>query len=174
MIAGLQAQDTSVTMVPMYQECPCMSASPRTRMHGFHLDAPRSRVFPLFTARGEREWAPGWDPKMLSGAEERGSAFQTRNPEGQETTWIVIDYRPSEGRVSYARLAHGSNIGLVDVHCTEAAGGGTDVSVAYTLTALHTAAQAFVDGFLDPQQYARMIDGWQAATNAALARSAGH
>jgi hypothetical protein len=147
-----------------------MSSGPRARTHGFHLDAPRSRVFPLFTARGERAWAPGWDPVMLSGTEERGSAFQTRNHEGKETTWIVIDYRPSEGRVSYARLAHGSNIGLVDVHCTEPQGGGTDVSVAYTLTPLDAKAQAFVDHFLEPQQYARMIDEWQAATNAALMR----
>ena len=98
--------------------------APRTQMHSFHLDAPCARVFPLFTARGEREWAPGWDPVMLSGAEERGSAFQTRNHQGQTTTWIVIDYRPSEGRVSYARLAHGSNIGLVDVICTEPMQGG--------------------------------------------------
>jgi hypothetical protein len=157
----------------MYHECPCISVSPRARTHSFHLDAARSRVFPLFTARGERAWAPGWDPLMLSGAEERGSAFQTRNHEGQETTWIVIDYRPAEGRVSYARLAHGSNIGLVDVHCTEPQGGGTDVSVAYTLTPLHHQAQAFVDGFLEPQHYARMIDEWQAATNAALKCEAG-
>ena len=148
-----------------------MAAIPRTRIRSFHLDAPRSRVFPLFTARGEREWAPGWDPTMLSGAEERGSAFQTRNPEGQTTTWIVVEYRPSEGRVSYARLAHGSNIGLVDVICTEPEGGGTDVSVAYTLTPLHAGAEAFVDEFLDPQHYARMIGEWQAATAAALARS---
>jgi hypothetical protein len=161
-------------MVPMYQECPCTSSSPRSRTHSFHLDAPRARVFPLFTARGEREWARGWDPLMLSGAEERGSAFQTRNHEGKETTWIVIDHRPSEGRVSYARLAQDSNIGLVDVHCTEPPGGGTDVSVAYTLTPLHAQAQAFVDAFLEPQHYARMIDEWQAATTAALARNAGH
>jgi hypothetical protein len=146
--------------------------APRTQMRSFHLDAPRDRVFPLFTARGEREWAPGWDPVMLSGAEERGSAFQTRNHSGQATTWIVIDYRPSEGRVSYARLAHGSNIGLVDVICAEPAHGGTYVSVAYTLTPLHTEAEAFVDEFLDPQHYARMIDEWHAATSAALARSA--
>jgi hypothetical protein len=145
-----------------------MSLSPRTRIRSFHLGAASERVFPLFTARGEREWAPGWDPLMLSGAEERGSAFQTRNPDGQATTWIVTEYRPSEGRVSYARLAHGSNIGLVDVICTESKGGGTDVSVAYTLTPLHAGAEAFVDDFLDPRQYAHMIDGWQAATSAAL------
>jgi hypothetical protein len=148
------------------------SRVPRTQKRSFHLDAPRDRVFPLFTARGEREWAPGWDPVMLSGGEERGSAFQTRNHKAQATTWIVIDYQPSEGRVSYARLAHGSNIGLVDVICTESAHGGTDVSVAYTLTPLQQQAEAFVDAFLDPRHYAHMIDEWHAATSAALARVA--
>jgi hypothetical protein len=139
-------------------------------MRSFHLDAPCERVFPLFTARGEREWVPGWDPVMLSGAEERGSAFQTHNHSGQATTWIVIDYRPSEGRVSYARLAHGSNIGLVDVICTESTQGGTDVSVAYTLTPLQQQAEAFVDEFLEPRHYGGMIDEWHAATSSALAR----
>jgi hypothetical protein len=149
---------------------PRMPAVPRTQIGSFHLDAPRAQVMPLFTARGEREWVPGWDPMLLSGAEERGSAFQTRHQDGQVTTWIVIEYRPAEGRVSYVRLAHGSTIGLVDVTCTEPEGGGTEVSVAYTLTALDAGAQAFVDHFLDPRHYARMIDGWRAATTAALAR----
>ena len=130
---------------------------PRFQSRRFHLDAPRGRVFALFTARGEREWAPYWDPVMLSGAEERGSVFQTRS-DGRTTTWIVVEYLPAAGRVSYARLAHGSNMGLVDVICTEAAAGGTDVSVAYTLTPLNAGAEAFVDAFVDPQQYDRMID----------------
>ena len=147
-----------------------MPVCPRSRTGRFHLDAPRARVFPLFTARGEREWAPGWDPVQLSGAEERGSAFQTRSHDGRETTWIVVDYRPSEGRAGYARLAQGSNIGLVDVVCTQAAGGGTEVSVTYTLTPLHPGAEGFVDDFLSPEVYARMMEEWQAATRAALAR----
>lgn len=147
-----------------------MPARPRTQIGGFHLDAPPRQVFALFTARGEREWAPDWDPKMLSGAEERGSAFETRHRDGQTTTWVVSEYRPSEGRVSYARLAHGSNIGLVDVICTELEEGGTHVSVAYTLTPLDAGAEAFVGEFLDPQHYARMMDEWQAATSGALAR----
>ena len=147
-----------------------MPAYPRTRSGSFYLDAPRERVFPLFTARGEREWVPGWDPVVLSGADERGSAFTTRSHEGRTTTWIVIEYRPSEGRAGYARLADGSNIGLVDVVCTDSAGGGTDVRVAYTLTPLHPGAEEFVDSFLDPEAYARMIEEWRAATSAALAR----
>jgi hypothetical protein len=149
-----------------------MPADPPSQNRSFHLDAPRARVMPLFTARGEREWAPGWDPTMLSGTERRGSAFLTVNHEGRNTTWIVIDYRPSEGRVSYARLAQGSNIGLVDVVCTEPKAGGTDVSVTYTLTPLCAEAEEFVRHFLSPEAYAHMIEEWRVATSAALQRRA--
>jgi hypothetical protein len=145
-----------------------MANVPGSQVRTFHLDAPRARVFPLFTALGEEAWAPGWEPEPLSGGEERGSVFRTVHG-GRETTWIVVDYRPAEGRVSYARLAHGSNIGLVDVHCEPAAKGGTDVSVRYTLTGLNGHGQAFVRGFLEPRQYDRMIEEWRNAISAALA-----
>jgi Polyketide cyclase / dehydrase and lipid transport len=146
-----------------------MSEQPATQVRSFRLDAPLERVMPLFTAEGERSWAAGWEPKILSGAVERGSAFVTRAHSGIETTWIVADYRPAEGRVSYARLAQGSNIGLVDVSCTAAEGGGTVVSVRYTLTPVSEQGQAFVREFLEPEHYARMIDEWRVATSAALA-----
>jgi hypothetical protein len=143
-------------------------ASPATQVHSFHLDAPLAQVFPMFTALGERAWAAGWEPELLSGEEERGSAFRTRGAGGRETTWIVIDFRPAEGRASYARLAQDSNIGLVDVICRQSAGGGTDVSVRYTLTALNESGQRFVQEFLEHETYRRMIDEWQAAIRAAL------
>ncbi len=144
-----------------------MSAHPHTQVRSFHLDAPLARVFPLFTALGEKAWAPGWEPQILSGQEERGSVFRTSR-DGRETTWIVVDYRPSEGRASYARLAHGSNMGLVDVQCSAAPDGGTDVSVRYTLTGLDAQGQAFVAEFLQPEQYARMIEEWRELISAAL------
>jgi hypothetical protein len=59
-----------------------MPSPPATQMRTFHLDAPLARVFPLFTANGERGWAPGWEPRILSGAEERGSAFITKAHDG--------------------------------------------------------------------------------------------
>ncbi len=108
---------------------------------------------------------------MLSGAEERASAFRTRNQQGRETIWIVTEYRPQDGRVSYARAALGSNIGLVDVTCTQSAAGGTDVSVRYTLTALSESGREFVSEFLEPEQYSKMIDEWRTATSDALAQS---
>lgn len=147
-----------------------MSAPPVTQIGSFHLEAPRSQVFPLFTAQGERDWAPGWNPELLSGAEERGSAFRTQHEHGQETIWVVTEFRPQEGRVSYARAALGSNIGLVDVVCTDSADGGTDVSVRYTLTALNENGRIFVSHFLDTRHYSQMIEQWRAATAEALTR----
>jgi|SRR6185312_3633715 len=146
-----------------------MSAIPQTQVRGFHLDAPLTRVIPLFTAEGERSWAEGWAPEILSGAGERGSVFRTVHG-GKTTTWIVTDYRPAEGRASYARLAEGSNMGLVDVICTASAKGGTDVSVRYTLTAVSAEGQQFVAGFLDPKHYQAMIEEWHSATAAVIGK----
>src|SRR3569623_1416684 len=145
-----------------------MSVEPLSRIHTFHLDAPLARVLPLFTAEGERSWAEGWDPEVLSGGESRGSVFRTHNADRQ-TVWIVTDTRPEEGRVSYARLALGSNMWLVDVHCTRAVAGGTDVSVRYTLTPISEEGERFVHDFLAPDQYDAMIEEWRVATAKALA-----
>lgn len=141
--------------------------APPAQLRSFHLDAPLERVFPLFTALGEKAWAEGWAPELLSGREERGSVFRTAH-NGRETVWIVVDYRPSEGRVSYARLAQGSNMGLVDVGCNLAPDGGTEVSVRYTLTGLDAHGRAFVNEFLDPSHYGRMIEEWRMAISKAL------
>jgi hypothetical protein len=144
-----------------------MSNAPSTQTRAFHLDAPVARVFPLFTALGEKAWAQGWEPELLSGREERGSVFRTAHG-GHEAIWIVVDYRPSEGRVSYARLVQGSNMGLVDVQCSAAPEGGTEVSVRYTLTGVNAQGRAFVHEFLDPRQYSHMIEEWREATGKAL------
>jgi hypothetical protein len=145
-----------------------MPASPATQVRTFHLNAPVARVFPLFTAEGERAWAPGWEPRILSGAEERGSVFITIAHDGNTVTWIVAGCRPAEGRASYVRLVKDSNIGMVDVICTEPASGGTDISVRYTLTAVSKAGDAFVRQFLAEQHYRTMIEEWRVATSKIL------
>jgi hypothetical protein len=143
-----------------------------TQVRTFRLEAPVARVLPLFTALGERAWAQGWEPELLSGREERGSVFRTLHG-GRETIWIVVEYQPSQGRASYARLAQGSNMGLVDVRCSAASAGVTEVSVRYTLTGLNAQGQAFVDEFLDPGHYSDMIEEWREAISKALGVRAG-
>jgi hypothetical protein len=51
-----------------------------------------------------------------------------------------------------------------------AAGGGTDVTVTYTLTPLDAEAESFVEAFLRPEAFALMMGEWAEATAAALAR----
>jgi hypothetical protein len=96
--------------------------------------------------------------------------FRASTHAGKESTWIVTDYRPAEGRVSYARLAHGSNFGLVDVICTGSGTGGTDVSVRYKLTGVSPEGQHFVAEFLGPDHYRNMLEEWRTAVTAALAK----
>ena len=148
-----------------------MPSAPASRAGSFHLDAPPARVFPLFSAEGERAWAPGWEPEMLSGAGERGSVFRTRI-HGRDVVWIVTAYEPDAGRVSYARLVDGANMGLVDVACT-ADGDGTQVTVRYTLTPIAAAGEEQVAHLLDASHYAEFLDDWRRAVGAALQRAAG-
>jgi hypothetical protein len=145
-----------------------MAAPPLSRTQSFHLDAPCARAFPMFTPLGERAWAPGWEPELLSGNEDRGSVFRTR-AHGVETLWIVADYRPAEGRVSYARLKQGSNFGIVDVECREAKG-GSEVTVSYTLTGVTPEGDASVREFLDAAHYDAFIREWRDAIGNALSK----
>jgi len=87
-----------------------------------------------------------------------------------ETIWTVVEYQPAPGRASYARLAQGSNIGLVDVICTEPPGGGTDASVRYTLPPVSAEGATFVGNFLAVNRHAQMIEELRLATAAALTR----
>jgi hypothetical protein len=146
-----------------------MASAPLSNSRDFRLDATCARVFPMFTAEGERAWAPGWNPEMLSGDVERGSAFRTLgHRDGRETVWIVVDYRPDQYRVAYARIAQGSNIGLVDVSCRDTAPNGMQVSVRYTLTGLNKEGDDFVREFLSDAHYTRFIEEWRVALSAAL------
>ena len=145
-----------------------MSVAPASRAGSFHLDIAPQRAFPLFTAAGERAWASGWEPEMLSGDVERGSVFRTRS-HGSEVTWIVTAYDPVKLSVGYARLVEESNMGLVDVSCAPDAG-GTRVTVRYTLTPLSETGEHQVAHMLDAQQYAAFMDEWQQAITAALGR----
>lgn len=146
-----------------------MASAPLSNSRDFGLDATCARVFPMFTAEGERAWAPGWNPEMLSGDVERGSAFRTLgHRDGRETVWIVVDYRPDQHRVAYARIAQGSNIGLVDVSCRHAAPDGAQVSVRYTLTGLNQDGDDFVREFLSDAHYTRFIEEWRVALSAVL------
>jgi hypothetical protein len=157
-----------VALIILAWSTTAMSASPVSRTGSFHLDVTPQRAFPLFTAQGERLWAPGWEPEMLSGDVERGSVFRTRSHD-QTVVWIVSAYDADLRRVSYARLVDGMNMGLVDVAC-DADRDGTRVTVRYTLTPLSEVGERKVAHLLDAPQYAEFMEEWRTAIAAALTR----
>jgi hypothetical protein len=148
-----------------------MARAHASQTRHFTLDAPIERVFPLFTAKGERLWVPGWSPEILSGDGERGSAFRTCSSEGRTTTWICCRFDLHTKRASYARLTEGSNIGLVDVECISIAPAITRVEVTYSLTSIGEDGDAFVREFLDETSYKASIDEWKSLLDEHLSQA---
>lgn len=140
----------------------------------FELPVPVARALPWFTAEGERAWAPGWNPELLSGDGSRGSVFRTRSADGLLTTWIVIEYgvHAGIGRAAYARVAGAEHAGLVEVECRGSGVESCTVEVRYTLTPL---APEFADklaAFTAPAAYTAMIAQWGMWIRAAIAAQA--
>jgi hypothetical protein len=111
---------------------------------------PPKEAFRLFTPLGEREWVDHWEPHFPDPVEDDsapGTVFQTSG-HGGTTTWVVLDREPGR-RVRYARIAP-STAGTVEVVLDEA-GGGSEVTVTYELTALTEAARPelarFAEGY---------------------------
>ena len=144
---------------------------PRSRTHAFVLEQPVTTAIEWFTALGERDWAPGWEPELISGHEARGSVFTTVGADHARTHWIVVAFDRRAGQASYARLAHGSHMGLVDVHCRALAPMRTEVSVTYTLTPLSDSGEKLVAEMLEPARYRAFIGGWKVAIESSLMAS---
>jgi hypothetical protein len=137
-------------------------AAPRSRRASFLLARSRADAMPLFTADGERSWAAGWDPDVVSGDTAPGSVFRTRGHDGAESVWIVVDYSVERGLARYARVS-ASNAALIDVDCTARGAAQCEVGVRYTLTALNDDGAAFVERFLEPGHYDGFIAEWARA-----------
>lgn len=112
----------------------------------------------LFTPRGEKLWADGWDPQFPAPAEddtEPGTVFETTHGP-QRTTWVVCAREPGRS-VRYARVVHGQNAGTVTVTLNDA---GT-ATVEYDLTALSDEAAADLARFA--AHYAQYLQHWEQA-----------
>jgi hypothetical protein len=116
----------------------------------------------LFSPRGEKLWADGWDPVFPAPAAddtEPGTVFETTHGP-QRTTWVVCAREPGRS-VRYARIAHGQNAGTVTVTLD----GPGAATVDYDLTALSGEAAADLAGFA--AHYPQFLQLWEQAIAAA-------
>ena len=136
-----------------------------------HVALPPDEAFQLFTPRGEREWAPGWDPSFPAPTRddsEPGTVFETE-AHGHRGTWLVTD-RVRGRRIAYAQVIPGDRAGSITV-TLEPTKTGSEVEVVYELTPLSKAGahhlKQFVDGYED------YLRSWQDAIAVCLHERAG-
>lgn len=127
---------------------------------------PPAEAFPLFTARGERRWVPGWEPSFPAPVTDDArpeTVFQTHADE-RTTTWIVVEGTPGR-HIRYARVTPGTSAGTVSVVLDEA-NGHSEVTVTYELTALSGEGAAHLHRFAE--EYPAFLATWQDAITQAL------
>lgn len=144
----------------------------RVRLTGrIRVALPPEDAFRLFTPRGERDWAPGWEPSFpapVTDDSEPGTVFETGG-HGSATTWLVLSRQP--GRlISYARVTPHDRAGTVTVTLEEA-DGHSDVEVTYELTALTPGATAALGEFA--RGYPAYLRSWQDAIAARIRPTGG-
>jgi hypothetical protein len=132
------------------------------RSGSLEIPLPPREALALFTAEGEREWVPGWDPVYLhtEGAPtEEGTVFRTEH-DGQETVWLILRWEPGDGVARYGRFTPGHRVGTVEVRCDPRPSGGSRVTVTYALTALSEEDAQDLET-LTPEAYRAMMVEWQ-------------
>ncbi len=99
---------------------------------------PLDRAIRVFTAEGERAWAPGWAPEYPAGdADAPGTVFTTA-ADGVPTVWVILERTPLTA--VYARVTPGIAAGTVSV-ALRPDGAHTVADVAYDLTSLGADAE---------------------------------
>jgi hypothetical protein len=150
----------------------------RVRLTGsVRVPAGVAEPLALFTPRGERAWAEGWDPRFLAPAaddSEPGTVFETTHGQ-QSATWVVCD-RVAGQSIRYARIIPGENAGTVTVTLAHGSGGDDGIrgedgqdgwlaTVSYDLTALSADAAANLADFA--AHYQQFLAVWEQAIAAA-------
>jgi hypothetical protein len=137
-----------------------------------NVPLPADEAMPLFTARGERRWADGWDPEFPagepSGEEGEGTVFVTAAHD-RSTYWVVA--ASTTDRVLYARTTPGLTAGTVEVRRRRSEARSTQIDVTYDLSALTAQGAAELDVFA--ARYAQDIGAWEVAIETALAKERG-
>ncbi|HJS97055.1 MAG TPA: hypothetical protein VJ741_22490 [Solirubrobacteraceae bacterium] len=135
-----------------------------------HVALAPEDAFQLFTPRGEREWAHGWEPRFpapTSDDSEPGTVFET-DTHGHRATWLVTE-RVCGKRIAYAQVIPGERAGRITV-TLDAAEGESQVEVTYELTSLSQAGAHYLEQFADG--YSDYLRSWQDAIAKCLEKRA--
>ncbi len=141
------------------------------REHSIELAALPAQVFPLFEPEGLALWSVNWRPLLLhprSGELRAGAVAIMRHAAHEESqVWFVVDHDPSACRIRYFNVIPDIEAWEMDISCSDNGRGGTQVTVAYRVTALSEHANQMVQDFFD-NEFENGVEGWAQKINAYL------
>ena len=131
----------------------------------FQLRQPVDVLFPLFSAEGERLWAPGWDyENVMDGSIElhEDYIFLTENHDhaSGKAVWLIKRYAHEIHYIEFYKVEPDDKVATISVKCTELEDGYTEVTVSYVYTAISPKGEEFLKSFTW-QAYSDFIDEWQ-------------
>lgn len=112
-------------------------------------EGTRAEVFPLLCPVKEKDWAPGWDPKLVisnSGVIEKECIFvEADKPD--DAIWVVSEYDPDNFEVAMYRIVPGVMVGKFAIRLDSEEGEATRASVSYEQTAMGKDGEKIVKEF---------------------------
>lgn len=132
------------------------------RTGALRVALPPDAALDLFTAEGEKAWAPGWDPRYVTppdGEPLVGGIWLTRDGE-VDTIWRVQRFDRTTREAEYLRITPGNRFVVVQVRCDDDGEGATIATVTYRVIALGEGGMVWCAGFTDTH-YAAMMQEWE-------------
>lgn len=117
----------------------------------FEIAQPVEKLFPLFSAEGERLWVPDWNYENIMGSTElhEDYIFLTNNHDHASTNaiWLVKKYEPENYLVQFYKVEPEDKVGIITVQCTQTDNSHTQVKVTYEYIGLSASGNKFIESF---------------------------
>jgi hypothetical protein len=123
------------------------------------------KVFPLFGPLLEKEWAVGWEPRVIYLDQENVAEhmiFQTKSQYDDDYLWAVTQYEPQNFKIEYTVQTPG-RVWFIRVQCTPE-NKQTSATVTYTYTGLTEKGNQHNKEALE-KMFSRDLKDWEEAIN---------
>jgi hypothetical protein len=130
----------------------------------FQIRQPIQRLFPLFSAEGEKLWVPGWEYENVMGSTDlhEDYIFLTKNHDHASTDaiWLTKRYRPESHFVQFYKVEPKDKVGIITVQCKKIGDTQTQVEVSYEYIGLSRKSNEFIEKFTS-SEFKEFISQWK-------------
>ncbi len=130
----------------------------------FEIAQPVDKLFPLFSAEGEKLWVPGWDYENIMESTDlhEDYVFVTTDHDhaSEKAVWIVKSYKPDSHLIELYKVEAKNKVGVIKIQCESKGEMLTEVEVTYSYIGLSDEGNQFVSQFTN-SKYSEFIEEWK-------------